>query len=170
MNTKLLKSFPYIINMFFCIFACTHQTHQVANPTIKEHHKIEQQSSNMYHYNPDYALTEKSPKPSWIDNPPQNERFLYGIGIAPKQKPVSNQIQAAKILAMRDITQQITVYIDSQYQEIQREVESKKFTNIESHTKITSESLLKRVKRIDSWNDVKNCDIYTLVSVKLLGK
>jgi len=113
-------------------------------------------------------LTEKRKKPSWINQPPQNDHYLYGIGIAPRQKSVTNQIQAAKILATRNISQKISAYIKSQYQKTVKDIESKGSTTIGSHTKRTAESLLKRVKIIDKWNDVENCNIYVLTSVEVL--
>jgi len=66
---------------------------------------------------------------------------LYGIGVAPIQNSISNQIQATKILAMREISQQISVYIISQFEETVKESIFQRNTAIESHTIITSEAL-----------------------------
>ncbi|MBF0453058.1 MAG: LPP20 family lipoprotein, partial [Candidatus Magnetomorum sp.] len=108
-------------------------------------------------------LTETGPRPSWIDTPPQNDQYLFGIGIAPKQNPLSNQIHAARILAMRDITQQINVHIKSLFQEqITHDHE-----DIQTRTELTAEALLNGVKIIDQWNDVAGCNIYMLASVAL---
>jgi hypothetical protein len=84
---------------------------------------------------------ENKPRPSWIDQPPQNDQYLYGIGIAPKQSPVSNQIQAAKILAMRDISQQINVHVKSLYKEILMDSDSQSSTNIQSQIELSTRSL-----------------------------
>jgi len=159
------------VNLSIFIFACVPQIQQTVNPKInsqlKIKNKIEQQIQNVNPQKPACHLTEKRLKPHWIEEQPQNEHYLYGIGIAPKQISVSNQIQAAKILAMRDISQQITVYVNSKYQEIIKETGYQGTTSIESHTNITTESFLQRIKTIDQWNDVENCNIYMLVSVKL---
>ncbi|ETR67193.1 MAG: hypothetical protein OMM_11857, partial [Candidatus Magnetoglobus multicellularis str. Araruama] len=94
-------------NLFVSIYACTHQIQQTANQNINSQQDFKQQSQNVIKLKPDCLLSEKRQKPLWIDHPPQNNNYLYGIGIAPKQIPVTNQIQAAKILAMREISQQI---------------------------------------------------------------
>jgi len=155
------------ITLFVSIFACTHQIQQTANQNINSQQDFKQQSQNVINPKSACLLSEKRQKPLWIDHPPQNDNYLYGIGIAPKQIPVTNQIQSAKILAMREISQQIKIFVKSQYEETVKAVGNKVSTTIESHTKITSESLLHRVKIIDQWNDVEYCNIYALAAVEL---
>jgi hypothetical protein len=108
---------------------------------------------------------ENKPRPSWIDQPPQNNQYLYGIGVAPKQSPVSNQIQAAKILAMRDISQQIHIHVKSLYQEKFIEIDDQSSTNIQSQIELSTQSLLQRVQYVDQWYDADQCSIYFLASV-----
>jgi len=163
---QFLKSFSYI-NLFVCIFACTHHIQHTKNKNIYSQHEIKQQRQNVIIPKTTCLLCEKRQKPLWIEHPPQNDNYLYGVGVAPMQIPVANQIQAAKILAMRDISQQIEVFVKSQYEETNKSVGTKSSTTIESHTKITSESLLHRVKIIDLWNDVEYCNVYALAAVKL---
>jgi len=111
-------------------------------------------------------LIEYRQKPLWIDNPPHNDSHLYGIGVAPAQLPKSNQIQAAKILAMNDISFKIRSIINSQvnFSVVGDEEDISK----ESQVAIISKSLLQNVKIIDQWNDVENCVVYILASVEIL--
>ena len=155
-----------IISILLYILACTSHINQAKELTINQHQKIEQHLEPQKQICP---LTEKRTKPLWIVHPPHNDHILYGIGVAPRQNHISNQVQAAKILAMRDISQQISVYISSLYEENVKESIFIGKTAIESHTKITSEALLQKVKIIDQWNDVENCNIYVLASVELIN-
>jgi len=108
-------------------------------------------------------LIETKPRPSWIDHPPHSMHHLYGVGIAPRQSPVSRQVQAARILAMRDISQQIKVHVESLYEENQTQYDSE----IQSRIQEKSEALLRGVRYVDQWNDIENCSIYMLASVAL---
>jgi len=163
---QFFKFFSYIY-LFICIFACSHHIQQTKNKNIYSQHEIKMQRQKVINSKSACLLSEKRQKPLWIEHPPQSDNYLYGVGIAPIQIPVANQIQAAKILAMRDISQQIKVFIKSQYEETIKSVGTKSSTTIESHTKITSESLLHRVKIIDQWNDVEYCNAYALAAVEL---
>jgi len=106
-------------------------------------------------------LKETKPRPSWIDHPPNSRQFIYGVGIAPRQSPVSRQVQAARILAMRDISQQIKVHIKSLYEERQKQNDSE----LQSWIQEKSEALLRGVRYVEQWNDTETCTIYMLASV-----
>jgi len=108
-------------------------------------------------------LTETKPRPIWIDHPPKTDQFLFGVGAAPKQMPVSRQIQAARILAMRDISSQIQVHITSLFQETLTQDRS----DIQSQIQEKTNALLRGIEYVDQWNDISNCTIYVLVSVAL---
>jgi len=168
-----MKEIPFILlkillnlTLLICIFACSHHIQQTEKLNINT--QVKQQYLQDEHQKTNCLLTEQKQKPIWIENPPQNDNYLYGIGIAPIQSPVTNQIQAAKILAMREISQQIKIFINSQYQEISKAVGAKEFSSIESNTKVTSQSLLRKVKIIDQWNDIADCYVYVLASVELI--
>jgi len=162
----LIKILLNLTLLIICIFACSHPIQQTEKMNINT--QVKQQCLQDEHQKTNCLLTEEKQKPIWIDNPPQNDNYLYGIGIAPIQSTVTNQIQAAKILAMREVSQQIKIFINSQYQEISKVVGANEFSSIESNTKIISQSLLRRVKIIDQWNDVKHCYVYILASVELI--
>ena len=155
------KNIHMIICLTISIFisACASQAPIVSTmPKLEETPKVKPKSTeNSCH------LTETRPRPSWINHPPKTDQFLFGIGAAPKQMPISRQIQAAKILAMRDISQQIQVHIQSLFQETLTHDNS----DIQSQVKQTSEALLRGVKYVDQWNDVSHCTIYVLASVAL---
>ena len=159
------KNFFYIIFVIFLrffTFGCISQTEHsktelVSTPTKEIKKSLRDQTLLC-------SLTENSPRPSWIDQLPQNNRQIFGMGVAPRQSPMSRQIQAAKILAMRDISQQINVHVKSVYQE---RINSNQAPEIQSQTELTAEALLQRVKIIDQWNDVSSCDIYMLAAVDI---
>ena len=157
----LINSKQVIIIFFCCLSACVSNFQNGKKAHIV--YQVEKQQNVNYYSQPDKNchLKEKKLRPFWIDNPPQNDQYFFGIGVAPKQMPLSNQIKAAKILAMQDITQQINVHIDSLYQESI----TQNHININSHVRLSTHEWLKRVKVIDQWNDVVQCNIYILVSV-----
>jgi hypothetical protein len=110
-------------------------------------------------------LKETKPRPSWVDNPVNSNTHIFGVGAAPKQDPVSRQIQAARILAMRNISEQIKVYVEGIYEEIQTNNDSK----IKDMVKQKTDSLLRNIKYDDQWNDVSSCTVYSLVSCPKLN-
>jgi len=126
-------------------------------PELKEYQHI------INNKNEPCQLKEHRLRPSWIDKLPKSNRQLFGMGAAPKQTPVSKQVQAAKVLAMNNISQQINVHVKSLYQEI---IKSNQAPDIQSLTKLKAEALLKGVK-IEQWNDVSTCVIYMLASVDI---
>jgi hypothetical protein len=127
----------------------------VVMTTPKQEKKHQKTSTNPCH------LSETKIRPSWIDHQPNSSQYLYGVGSAPKQTPVFRQIQAARILAMRNISQQIEVYIES----IIEDTQSQNKSEIKSIIKEKSESLLRGIKYVDQWNDVDNCVVHVLASV-----
>jgi hypothetical protein len=148
--------------ILWCIVGCISQS-QLTLPDIQK----DLQKETQHHINKKNEpcnLTENKPRPAWIDQLPNSKRQLFGIGVAPKQSPVSRQLQAAKILAMRDISQQINVHVKSLYQE---RIKSNEAPEIQSHTELTAEALLQGVKIIDQWNDMSTCEIYMLVVVDI---
>ncbi|KPA14819.1 hypothetical protein MHK_004975 [Candidatus Magnetomorum sp. HK-1] len=148
--------------VFCCIFGCISQNQLSESDFEKKHpnktqHDINKNKESCH-------LTENKPRSSWIDQLPQSNGQLFGMGVAPKQHPISRQIQAAKNLAMRDISQQINVHVKSLYQE---KITSNQAPEIQSHIELKAEALLQGVKIIDQWNDLSTCDIYMLVSVDI---
>ena len=108
-------------------------------------------------------LTETKPRPSWIDHPPKTDQYLFGVGAAPRQEPVSNQIKAGRILAMQDISSQIQVHIKSLYQETQTYNKSEIHSQVQQKT----EALLRGIEYVDQWNDISQCTVYVMASVPL---
>ena len=164
MGSLQIKSiiYLYLFILIFFIAGCITQVEYIPEKTTTKQNQIKQPSQP-----PPCHLTENKPRPSWIDNPPQNSQYLFGIGVAPKQSPVSNQIQAARILAMRDISQQIQVHVKSLFQEKLKTSNSESDINITSSTELKAEALLRGVKIVDQWNDTSACNIYMLASVAL---
>jgi len=151
----------WIVGLLITIMmtGCVSQTSRVMPvPESKKSKGIKQEAPEIM-----CNLKESKPRPSWIDHPPNSNHVRYGVGAAPMQTPVTKQIQAAKILAMRDISQQIMVHLHSLYEETQTDND----TNIQSRVRQESSSLLRGIKYVDQWNDVKTCTIYVLASVAL---
>jgi hypothetical protein len=148
----------FLINTF--ISGCVSQAPVISNlPESQKQEAMKQKISKTPCH-----LSETKSRPSWIDHPPSSSQYLYGIGSAPKQTPAFRQVQAARILAMRGISQQIEVYIES----IIEDKQTHDKTAITSKIKEKSESLLRGIKYLDQWNDVDNCIIHVLASVKKL--
>ncbi|KPA09673.1 hypothetical protein MHK_010121 [Candidatus Magnetomorum sp. HK-1] len=162
MKSKYYQMYSLLILFFW---GCVPQVQHIPDPIPTK--PTEHQGITPEPAKPSCPLSEIKVRPSWIDHPPQNEQYLFGIGIAPQQRPVSNQIQAARILAMRDITQQIKVHVNSIFQEKITASHSQSSTDIQSRIHMTSQALLQGVKIIDQWNDVAQCNIYMLASVAL---
>jgi PBP1b-binding outer membrane lipoprotein LpoB len=138
------------------ITGCVSQA-PVVSTSPKPQEKIKQNASKTPCH-----LSETKSRPSWIDHPVNSSQYLFGVGSAPKQTPVFRQVQAARILAMRGISQQIQVYIESIIEDTQTQDKDE----IKSKIKEKSESLLRGIKYVDQWNDVENCIIHVLASVK----
>jgi hypothetical protein len=146
-----------IITLF--IAGCIPQTAQVTRlPKSEKTPKVKQESPKKACH-----LNETKPRPSWIDHPPKTDQFLFGIGAAPKQMPISRQIHAARTLAMGDISSQIQVHIKSLFQETLTQDNS----DIQSQIQQKSEALLRGIDYVDQWNDMSSCTIYVLASVAL---
>ena len=159
-----------LIVLIFLITGCIQQVQQRPDSFVtkaKDNHPISPEPAKPVFNKPLCQLTESKQRPSWIDNPPQNNQYLFGMGLAPQQSPVSNQIQAARILAMRDIAQQIRVHVNSVFQEKITDSQSTSDTDIQSRIELTAQELLQGVKIIDQWNDVSGCNVYILASVAL---
>jgi len=154
------------LTLLFSFLGCTNQIHDVIQKEVTVQKLKEIKSKKKLQSYPKCHLKENKPRPSWIDLPPQNDEYIFGIGVAPKQLPVSNQIRAAKYLAMQDISQQINVYVNSIYQENIKQTDSFDNTNIQSQIQLTTREWLKNVRTIDQWNDLAQCNVYILLSVK----
>jgi hypothetical protein len=158
MTKKQIKQISYCI-LFCWLFGCIPQN-QILDSDFEKGMQTDPQNSIDEKSEPCH-LTENKPRPSWIDQIPQSKQQLFGMGVAPRQP---KQKQVAKILAMRDITQQINVHVKSIYQE---KITSNQATDIQSQTELTAEALLQGVKIIDQWNDVSTCSMYMLASVDI---
>jgi len=155
---KQKKHIILCVTIALFIAGCIPQTPKVPLPKTETAPQIKQESQEKSCH-----LNETKPRPTWIDHPPKTDQFLFGVGAAPKQMPVSRQIQAARILAMRDISSQIQVHITSLFQETLTQDNS----DIQSQIQQKSEALLRGIEYVDQWNDISNCTIYVLVSVAL---
>ena len=155
---KQKKHIILCVTIALFIAGCIPQTPKVPLPKTETAPQIKQESQEKSCH-----LSETNPRPSWIDHPPKTDQFLFGVGAAPKQMPVSRQIQAARILAMRDISSQIQVHITSLFQETLTQDKS----DIQSQIQEKSEALLRGIEYVDQWNDMSSCTIYVLASVAL---
>jgi len=105
---------------------------------------------------------ESTPKPSWVDILPEDEQYIYGIGIAPEQGTLYKQRRSADIIAKNEVALQIKVYINSEFKTITDINKTDASWVIEESTK----SMLYSCKIIERWYNVETCEVYSLARAK----
>jgi len=91
---------------------------------------------------------------------PQDDTYIYGIGIAPKQESLEKQLIASELAAKSDLSSQVVIYIKSEYWE---RFENQNYINSEIYQ--YTKSVIKDFEIVEIWKNEKNCIIYTLLRV-----
>ena len=108
---------------------------------------------------------ESRTMPDWIEKPPHDNFYIYGVGAAPKQSSVLMQIKAAKILAKNDIALQIKTHIKSILDIKTSGNNEFSETDVNQEIIQKTQAMLRGVEIVDVWKDENNCVIYALAKV-----
>jgi len=108
---------------------------------------------------------ESRVRPDWIDKPPYDDLYLYGVGSAPIQSSVLMQIKAAKIIANNEIALQIKAYIKSRLDIKTTGTNENSETEVNHEIIQKTQAMLRGVEIVDVWKDESNCEIYALAKV-----
>jgi len=158
-----------ILYLFFNIFGCNSTDSLLKSKDIiidinKENNKHvtnKVKKCNFY---------EDNPKPEWIDwikKPPGNKcEFLYGIGIAPQNKSLDDQITVAKARARVNLSEQISLFITS-YSELNDYCDNKEtITSFKWIINEKTSAIIYDCKNIEIWKDNIDCNLYVLMKVR----
>jgi len=162
MKPLTFKALLHII-LYFCIINLTNLF--VISDTLFSQPKNQNNKQLNCNYN------ETRPRPDWINTPPSDISYYYGVGLAEYKNSFDSQMRMAEIKARNSLILQIAVVlksdsIDKVKVENLRTSEEHSI-NIEQH----AHAIMKGSEIIDRWKEQSTCTIYVLARInKKLGK
>jgi len=114
---------------------------------------------------------ETRPLPDWINTPPTDKIYYYGVGMAEYKNSMDTQMRMAEIKARNQLTIQIEVILKSDI--FNRIREDHTGTSEEHSMQIAqhANAIMKGAEIIDRWKDQSTCIVYVLARIrKELGK
>lgn len=92
-------------------------------------------------------------KPSWVNKKPIEQAYYYGVGKADKKYHSSDYQQAAKKMALEDLSSEIEVKLDAQSVLYQKETSRNYFETYQAITQIEVSQNISGFEPVDSWDN-----------------
>jgi len=154
----LIQNILFYFLLIFLISGCIIKYNNLQIKTNQIKHKNELNNKSICYFQSNKI------KPSWVENPIIDSQYLYGVGIAPEQKPLTKQYKAAEIIAKNEISKQIVINIEGKTNIFESSKKSEPM--VESYIIQKTKAVLYHCEVVDSWLDDNNCLVYVLVRIK----